>query len=400
MSILLLAASAFLAQAQSSSGPVFEEIRFHRVHLKNGNFIDGQLLSDGEKEVSLKLKIGEISLRRELVDRIEFVKIRKIAEPPEKTPHPRTPPATVPSPDPTKPRPPQTPRDPNPPAAVVTANVPPEIRKKVDAILSMENLAISREDREALSQRLVALGREALPYLNAIVAQRKGDAPVDLICPVIAEFRDPGSIASLMELMKAEEPTQRTPAVKALAAMQVAECVGPLIEALDDGWLEIPRAAASGLTEIHRKLPRLDIPRLLTARLPKARGKGFIGNTLGLIGDEEARRLLCGLLRERNEEIAVAALQGLSLCATADEGPALQEALKSDLRGAVQGTCVIVARLKFKAATPELIELLRKEDEGLISSAHAALKALSGEGFSNDPATWQNWWENVGSKQP
>ena len=41
--------------ATSVQDPVFVETRFHRVHLRNGNFIDGQILS--EKPVSLELKL-------------------------------------------------------------------------------------------------------------------------------------------------------------------------------------------------------------------------------------------------------------------------------------------------------------------------------------------------------
>ena len=86
MNALILAA----ALAQGSLGDAQEitaEVTFTRVHLVNGNFIDGELVSNAANEVVLKLKFGEITIRRDRIARdvdgkfrVELVKMRSLTE--------------------------------------------------------------------------------------------------------------------------------------------------------------------------------------------------------------------------------------------------------------------------------------------------------------------------------
>src|SRR5579863_8190075 len=68
--------------AWAQQDPVWQEIRFYRVHLRNGNFIDGDLVKQSSKEVVLRLRSGEISIRSDQIDRLEFVKMRDVREVP------------------------------------------------------------------------------------------------------------------------------------------------------------------------------------------------------------------------------------------------------------------------------------------------------------------------------
>jgi hypothetical protein len=378
--------------------PKFEEIRFHRVHLRNGNFIDGNLLRDTDNEVTIQIRIGEIVLRRELVDRIEIVKIRKISEP-TKTVAKREP---RPEPLPETDRPGPVPATPirELKTSVVTANVPEAVSRKIDTLLGMESFAVSGEDRKALVGKIVALGREGVPYLNALLQQKAGEVPVDIIGQALGEIRDPSSVDPLLGCLQNQNYLIREQAVKALAALGFPEGVTPLIKALDDESSFVARSASAGLSEMARANPALGVPRKLEALLPKATSKGLHATTLGQIGDEDSRRTLQELLKSGDEDLTTAAIEGLSLCVTPEDAPAIHEVLNSTLKNAPRTACSILSRLKYRPAVPDLIRILGGEDKDLINSAHTTLKVISGEKFSADPATWQNWWENVGSKQP
>src|SRR5258708_18777177 len=60
----------------------WSETSFHRIHLRNGNFIDGKVISDKPGEVILLLKSGELTVRRDQIDQVEIVKMRSWNEKP------------------------------------------------------------------------------------------------------------------------------------------------------------------------------------------------------------------------------------------------------------------------------------------------------------------------------
>ena len=69
-------ATLLLLYAFQAADGEWVEVRFYRVHLINGNFIDGQLLKDDAKGAILKMKAGEMTIRRDMIDRVEFVKMK------------------------------------------------------------------------------------------------------------------------------------------------------------------------------------------------------------------------------------------------------------------------------------------------------------------------------------
>src|SRR5436190_24328669 len=58
--------------AQDTDG----DLRFYRVHLRNGNVIDGELVKETANEVLLRLKVGEMTIRRDQIEKVEFVKMK------------------------------------------------------------------------------------------------------------------------------------------------------------------------------------------------------------------------------------------------------------------------------------------------------------------------------------
>src|SRR5689334_13486442 len=77
MNSLLLALS-LLVVAEQTQPPLDSgsEIRFHRIHLRNGNFIDGKVTADKPNEVILLMAAGEMAIRRDQIDRVEVVKMK------------------------------------------------------------------------------------------------------------------------------------------------------------------------------------------------------------------------------------------------------------------------------------------------------------------------------------
>ncbi len=85
-------------------------------------------------------------------------------------------------------------------------------------------------------------------------------------------------------------------------------------------------------------------------------------------------------------------------------GPSQDESLNEELRVRLRAQldpeqpdrcrtiCMALAALEDVSALPQLIEYLRHEAKGLRSSAHWALKRLTGLGFAADPARWSHWY--------
>src|SRR5258706_9153339 len=97
--ILILLALPLLCQSFQDSDT--GDLRFTRVHLRNGNFVDGQLIKDTEHEVMLRLRVGEMGIRRDQIDRVELIKMKSLNAAAIYRPDPKkTDPAATPANDP------------------------------------------------------------------------------------------------------------------------------------------------------------------------------------------------------------------------------------------------------------------------------------------------------------
>src|SRR5258706_10928469 len=163
MKTMLVAAFCLAVAARPAGamqGEDWVETRFHRVHLLNGNFIDGQLVKESPAGATLMLKSGQITIRKDLIDRIEIVKMRSIKD--EAPPPPRT--EVARPPQPAKPAPEKAPADPGP--RPDTTGFHPALRGNEQAILDRMKKA-PVEQRGDLATELAPLGLHAPPYLPA-----------------------------------------------------------------------------------------------------------------------------------------------------------------------------------------------------------------------------------------
>src|SRR5579863_3100343 len=123
--VLLAAVGAAAAQQQE---PNWVDVRFYRVHLHNGNVVDGQLVKQTDKEVVLLIQGGEIHFRNDVIERLELVKMRSLTEKPLLVPSVQSPSDTL--------RPGVNPGSPRiSKGAVEVFDASPETRQKIDPCL-------------------------------------------------------------------------------------------------------------------------------------------------------------------------------------------------------------------------------------------------------------------------
>ena len=85
----MLLSLGVLCTALEAQEAGWSETRFHRIHLRNGNFIDGDLIQDTRSMVVLKMPSGDFGVSKNQIARddqgqlrVEFIKMRTFREPP------------------------------------------------------------------------------------------------------------------------------------------------------------------------------------------------------------------------------------------------------------------------------------------------------------------------------
>jgi len=378
---LSLATARGVSGAQESK---WVEVRFHRVHLRNGNFIDGNLVGETERQVVLKLHVGEMVLRRDQVDHVEFVKIRSLEELPQVV----RPPAKITSDHKVAAKP--FGKMKNSPL-VLSRSVPEALCRRADALIS----GGSESPVGDLARDLQSLGSDVGPYLCALIEQRRNSVPVAVLCGALGLLGDPDAIPSLAKLLTSEFPEERAAMVTALAAIGVPECAPPLLDALNDELSMVYDPAAKALVAMSRKELLSGLSRTILRRMSGAKNKVSHAITLGGQGDPEAREGLRDLLRMGDDKVVVAALQGLSEIKNPEDAHAVEPLLRVESLEVRKTACIYLGKVKHLPAVPELIQLLREEDRGVSSNAHWALREISGERYGTAPDLWAAWWEDA-----
>jgi hypothetical protein len=388
LAILLTPAATLVAQ-DSSGGDQFQTIRFHRVHLRNGNVIDGNLVSLSDDTAILKFQAGEMSIKRGMIEKIEYIKMRSLLE---------RPPVIVPKKDAEKkPETPSTesrakPNDALSPLAT-PAGVPQAAREAADAII-MDAIDGKSSDRQ-VARRLEELGPEVAPYLWLLLEQRAKALPAAGICAALKKFEDPKAIPGLTAaLREGQQSEDRRQALQALIQLAPSEIDKLALSALDDPAADVWREAKGFLVAKFRKGGADEMPNLVARAMVNAENKIGYAITLGDFVTEPARKELLYLLSSGDDFAKRAAVQGLELHPKIEDGPEVARFL--GVRDAMlkQEVCLYVGKLKYTAAVPDLIALLGDEAAGVVSNAHWALKEITGEKLAADRQVWQSWFDS------
>lgn len=380
--ISALALCAALAQDVS-----WVETRFHRVHLRNGNFIDGRLVRESPALIVLEVKpAGEFGVRRDMIQRVEFVKMRSIREEPPivariAAPVEPTPPAVVPGPAPER-------------AEASPAKFSAEVRGSVDSLLGAYASA-NPDHRGSLGASLRNLGPRAVAYACWVARVGRTAVKRAELVEAIGLCDTPEVLPALLEFATlAPDQDVRVAAIRALAKREEPEAAAAVQDALSDRAAKVGQAAAEEVAALYAK-GRLALA-VLIDRMNGSSRKEFPALALGKTGENAALDALQRLMREGEPKDKIAglkALTGHARPADIDLAIDLLDHPDAELRAEV---CYSLGRGKQGRAVRPLISSLSDEDEHVVEGALWALRRVTGQSFPKDPEVWLAWWDRTG----
>jgi HEAT repeat protein len=393
------------------------ETRFHRVFLKNGNFIDGDLQRIEAETVVLRLKSGDLGINRDLVERIEIVKMKAADEAPPKV--------DLPARSAEELRKIEAAESPAPRVAPAFA-APPAVKAAVDPLASRLAKA-PPEEVDSLLRELSLLGAETHPYMASLM-ERSDAVTAEHLGSVLAQTRSPATAPFLRRLLKHPAPQVRAVAAQALASNGGAAEVPALTELFKDGHAQVRGAAATavialdgegafkalcGLVQDPERSVRSPVLGALGALAKQPETKAAFADALadalakapppvkadaalalGRSRAPGAPSLLRAQFGDAAAEVRVAAAAALGEHGGDEAAEAV--ASRMDLEGdaAVRISLSQAAEsLRTKAAIPALIGYLGEERDEVRRAALGALKTLSGKDFGRDPDKWAAWWD-------
>lgn len=413
---LILAAAPFLQTFQDSDS---NELRFHRVHLRNGNFIDGHVIKNTSTEVVLKLKVGEMGIKRDQIENVELVRmksnnvVREFLQGPKVTP--KTPGVVTPPKG----------ADVKVPGAEST---PGEIRKRVEVLVWRLKTQKGDEKQFNLAE-LGPLGEEGLIYLLSKSPEFDLNLLDATAAAVIALKPTPKVAEALEQLLASENPKVRAMAVTVLGVTQSDDDkMKYLRPALQDKDPRVKEQALGmlGSTE-NRELfgvmsdlcadPDRDVRERALRIAKNIAGKngltdqfirtlvGNLGNAdplvrsdsaavLGSMGVQESWNHLAPILNDPEPGVRAVAAQALMKLAAPESAETVYNAmLREQDKWARIGLAGAAERLKMTKACEPLIDWMTSDDPELKRACTAALTLLTGENYGPDRQKWADWWD-------
>src|SRR5882672_2161097 len=417
----LVAACSLLSQAAAQDDRRFTELQFHRVHLRNGNFLDGELLKQTDKLVLLRVPSGEMTVRMDLVDRVEFVKMKSYNEAPNIL-------ANVPaSSGATKNTPPPPIRPRTTPAITSTSiKLDPQTEEAVQAALA-DYFKADIELRQSILNKLIGMGGNVPAYLVSIISRFERDQ-VGTILQTVSQTKDAGLIPVLAAHLESSDTSLRQNVIMAMGAIGNESAIPYLSVALKDADPAVRSAAVTAIAltpapsafdallplvgdadkdtrrrviaTLHEQATKYSRQRELADAISNALRGGSDEARMDLI-DAAARgnhRTLWGaltpLLREDSAEIRRVSALALGTLAVPESADAVLSAVLTEktesVRTALAGT---VQKLGILKAGGTLISWMEQGTIETKLAAKSALSALAGQNLGDDLLKWKEWWE-------
>lgn len=391
--VFWLAALVALPHAAQEGKPV--EHRFHRVHLRNGNFVDGFLAQETETRVVLRFSYGEATFPRDLVSRIEFVTIRSFPERAAKE-RPASDPGKVPpaaAPAEVKP----APRAPSPAAGKV-GKLLADLKAAAPArkySVAQRMFALDGEAAARLAGSLGELDDNDLPYVK-MALERTADG--SSVAPLVGQLRNRRedvrvtSLAILARLaprearselircLKDPSPAVRRAGLEALRAVDDPRSLKTLAGGLLDPDPKVREAATDAVRSLAERHALLrDLQWELSDLLDKSKDEGKAGviALLAALGSREDSYRFSRLVDDESPAVRAAAVKALS-------GMQSEETLLGLLpREREKAPRVELARalgrMKSKKAVADLTPWLDDADREVRAAAAEALRAITGK---------------------
>lgn len=434
--IVLLSLAALLG-LQKAPPPAAQagqnDVRFHRVHLRNGNFLDGELVRQTTSQVILRVKFGDMSINRALIERVEFITMRGVKDKPEEVEAPKpTPVALAPAPPDTRPDPSAKPTSSAPPAAkakgaAAAPFVPPaELKAQVDVLVGKLAKAAASE-QDGVLRELAALGNDTAPYLAAVM-ETADPKLAELVGTVLIQQTNAGAAAYILRLFSHAEPRIRAQAALGLGSnggvAYAAELAGlgkdkessvrisavTALSAFDDEVIWDPMTSfildperdvrSRALATLARLAGVLQAKERWVAALVEAlekvgkEGRADVLGALGRTKDAESALKAAPHLKDEDPEVRAAAaiaLGELNNPETADELAARMA--DEDSPRAREAEARAAGTLKAKGAVETLVEWLGDENERVRQEAEKALTLITRQELGKDREKWRAWLE-------
>ena len=437
---MIALALAVLLPAQKappgSSPTPFTELRFHRVHLRNGNFIDGDLVRQTPSTVVLRLKYGDMRIHRGLIERVEYVKMRGVQDKPEEVAAPKSAPfalapAAAERRDPfARPRTPSTRPPSTAPKVKGAAPAPftpsPELKAKVDPLIAKLPGA-KDEDIDGLLREVAQLGNDTAPYLAALM-EKSDPRLAELIGTILTQQTNADAVPYVLRLCTHPEELIRAQSAIALASNGGAG-YAPEIAALGKDKSDVVRVAAVTALSMFDEESLWDpvavfatdpdrevrtralgtLARLADALQLKERWVSTLADLLdrsaspgladvisaaGRAKDASLAPKVAAHLKDEDaaaRSAAARALGELNDPETADELAAQMAAEEDpDVREVMAAAA---ETLKVRPAVETLIAWLGDETDRVKKAAEKALRAITKQNFGQDAEKWSAWWE-------
>jgi len=411
MNSLILAlsfwAAAAQAQAPLDSG---SEIRFHRIHLRNGNFIDGKVTADKPNEVIVMMAAGEMAIRRDQIDRVEVVKMKSYNDKAIILDTPKS-----------KKDDSATPRS----GKVVEVNTPEQVKRKVDIMILRVKSATG--EREFNAAELQPLGDEGTAYL-ASKSPTLELKMLDAVAQAVINIKPgPKTVEVLEALLDNSVPAVRAMALTCLVvsggASEQAKYIRPQLKdkdprvretALgmlgavdDDAWFDaICDLCSDPDKEVRTRALRIGRAIATKHSTQEQFSRVMVGNVrhndvgvrtdaiamLGGLGQRESWRQVAPMLDDTESLVRAQAAQTLMILGSPECGDAVVAAMgrerdkwaRTYLAGAAQ-------KLLIQKADAPLVAWLSDPDEDIRKLAEVTLKAIFSENFGSDAGKWQTW---------
>ena len=413
LAVPLLAASPLLQSFQDSD---VDGLRFHRVHLTNGNFIDGQLVKETAASVLLRLRSGEMTIRRDMIDRVEFVKMKDRYQAPIIAPAPKKADVKTDSKPGVKPD-----------AKPIDSKASPEIQKKVDVmIFKLKNAPgtdkiIPREELEAMGDPAIAYLASRAPdmdismmdvVMQALIVMKTtaaNDVLVQLIthekaavrsfaCTVLGTQSDDNKRTYVRPMLKDRDDRVRATAVTLLGSVTEAEWMEPVGDLLGDESRDVRNSAVQISRRLATKHGLQD--KFLSGLVANLNAtsddvRADMVAAIGTLGIKDSWSFLTRMLNDREAKVRAAAASALTALAADESAIEVVEALGRERDATVRLALVqVVIRLRLMKAVEPLIEWLGDTDESVRKAAENALRTLTGESLGQDKEAWANWLKN------
>jgi HEAT repeat protein len=409
MKTVALALVAGLSIPLASAAQELVDVRFDRVHLRNGNVVDGHIVDRNPSSVTVKVNGGEIIFKFLSISWIEKVKMKSLKD------------SSIVVDKPLK--------------EFEVAGTKGKLKITDYADLERDVLRLVNRWRTAPAEGKYAVVKEIFPLgPEAGVVLMKNLQNFDplelqhLVEPVVLEVR-PANTAPLVvpllsnpkaalraaglsllgaigeavavmqveELLKDEDPAVRGAAIVTLCRVNAKDSIEPILRLALDPEQSVRVTALNVVIDMCAKNEREVLP-LLANLLDQSKGetKADIAMAVGRTKKAEAVPMLVRLLADEAASVRSMAIHTLSVMGAKEAGEDVFNRMELEKEVPVRVyLAAAVDKLHIRKGISTLIQWLADSEEGIRTSSLTALKNMTRQNLGPEPAAWQAWWDKA-----